>query len=266
MPCEAQELVKPSANVASDQTSSTALTKAFARQLAEYLEFGGDPVRVGNDIQKFADQHGDDAVSAVVDELSDIDLSNVLRQFDLTFTSPIQQAVTPERFAVLVEMEHKYAAGDYAELRGMLSGVLFAESDESPDDHVIECLNAIALRPHAVDLISGMLAKHAERGVLQFWFSGDFHGDTESGYDQWLNQWLDDCQKGAAEPMNVDDLRSLAAPCTRSIDAGAGSDMADGDLQQLCWVLREYHEELFLDVVLQILRDMARRHIENGGA
>ena len=247
-----------------------ALTRDFARQLAEYLEFGGDPVRAGSNIQAFADQHGDASVPALIDGLSDFDLSNILRQYDLTFTSPIQQAVSPERFAALVEMEHKYAAGDYAELRGMLTGVLFAESGEPSDDRAVECLDAVVGQPHAVELLAGMLLKHAEHGILNFWLYGSF---LVAGTNPDNDLWLNDCLNGYAPP-DIDAVRNRSARSMNgyshsdfaSEDADTRSGMADGDLQQLCWYLREYHEDFFLDVVLHILRDMARHHVQSGGA
>ncbi|MHB8252029.1 hypothetical protein [Acidithiobacillus sp.] len=265
------------ANIALDTPSSLAVTTAVARQLAEYLEFGGEPVRAGKDIQSFADQHGDAAVSALIDELTNIDLSNVLRHYDLTSTSPIQMVISPERFAALVEMEHKYASGDYAELRGMLSGVLFAESSEPSDERAIECLEAIVWQPHALELLAGMLMKHAETEIINFWLYGSFR---VTATDPDNDTWLEDCLNGHV-PLDIGTVRSRAAQSTGDFsdidlddpplntaadEVDTRSGMADGDLQQLCWLLREYHEEFFMDMILQILRSlMAQVHARNGG-
>lgn len=247
-----------------------AVASVTGQRLAEYLEFGGDPARAGKDIQEFADQFGDAAVPALIDGLNDIDLSSVLRQYDLTSTSPIQHAISPDRFAALVEMEYKYASSDYAELRGMLSGVLFADSDEPSDDRAVECLEAIVWQPHALELLAGMLLKHAETEILNFWLYGSFRVDaTDPDNDYWLN----DCLSGHVL-LDIDLVRSRAAPSTEEFpdgesdgqplsraasEADTGSGMADGDLQQLCWMLREYHEEFFMDIVLQILRSLIAR-------
>jgi hypothetical protein len=265
------------ANIALDQPSFLAATTAIARRLAECLEFGGDPVRAGKDIQSFADQHGDAAVSALIDELTNIDLSSVLRHYDLTSTSPIQMVISPERFAVLVEMEHKYASADYAELRGMLSGVLFAESREPSDERTIECLEAIVWQPHALELLAGMLMKHAETEIINFWLYGSFR---VTATDPDNDTWLEDCLNGHV-PLDIDAVRSRAAQSTGDFsdidldesplntaadEVDTRSGMADGDLQQLCWLLREYHEEFFMDMILQILRSlMAQVHARNGG-
>lgn len=253
--------------------AATPLTVAAmtARRLAEYLEFGGDPVRAGKDIQSFADQHGDAAVPALIEGLSDIDLSSVLRQYDLTATSPIQQAISPDRFAALVEMEYKYASSDYAELRGMLSGVLFAESHVGADDRTIECLEAVVWQPHALELLAGMLLRHAETEVLNFWLYGSFR---VSATDPEHDIWLTDCLNGHA-PLDIDVVRSRAASSTGDYPDAEPDDvpydwergeadtrfgMADGDLQQLCWLLREYHEDFFMDMMLQILHMLIQRN------
>lgn len=247
--------------------SPIAVASVTGQQLAEYLEFGGDPARAGKDIQSLADQHGDAAVPALIDGLSDIDLSSILRQYDLTSTSPIQHAISPDRFAALVEMEYRYASGDYAELRGMLSGVLFADSDEPSDDRAVECLEAIVWQPHALELLAGMLLKHAETEILNFWLYGSFRVDAT---DPDNDHWLYDCLSGHV-PLDIDAVRSRATQSTDEFpdaesdglllnhatgEADTRSGMADGDLQQLCWLLREYHEEFFMDMMLQILRNL----------
>lgn len=255
--------------------TSTAITdvRVTAHRIAEYLEFGGDPARAGKDIQSFADQHGDAAVLAIIDKLSDMDLSSILRQYDLACTSPIQQAISPDRFAALVELEHKYAPGDYAQLRGMLSGVLFAESDDADDSRTTDCLEAMVWQPHAMDLLAGMLVMHAEVGVLNFWLHGDFAGtSTDTDNDIWLM----DCLNGHV-PLDIDVVRSRSARFSGDYpevdDDGVPHDsesdesatrfwMADGDLQQICWLLREHHEEFFMDMMLQVLRILQSR----GGA
>lgn len=258
--------------------ASTALTdmQVTAHRIAEYLEFGGDPVRAGKDIQSFADQHGDAAVLALIDGLTDIDLSSVLRQYDLTATSPIQQVISPDRFAALVEMEYKYASSDYAELRGMLSGVLFVESNAGADDRAIECLEALVWQPHALELLAGMLLKHAETEILNFWLYGSF---LVAAPDPDRDVWLIDCLNGHA-PLDIDVVRSLAASSTGDCPEAEPDDMpydwargeadtrfgmADGDLQQICWMLREYHDDFFMDMMLQILRTLITRNRDQKG-
>ncbi len=255
--------------------TSTAMTDArvTARRIAEYLEFGGDPAQAGQDIQSLADRHGDAAVTAIIDQLSNMDLSSILRQYDLTNTSPIQRAISPDRFATLVELEHKYAPGDYAELRGMLSGVLFAESDDTDDHHTTDCLEAMVWQPHAMELLAGMLVRHAEVEILNFWLYGSFRV-TATDADNDI--WLQDCSNGHV-PLDVDAVRSRAAHAfgdypevdedgvphaPESGESYTRFGMADGDLQQICWLLREHHEEFFMDMMLQVLRMLKSR----GGA
>uniref|UniRef100_E6QLZ9 Uncharacterized protein n=1 Tax=mine drainage metagenome TaxID=410659 RepID=E6QLZ9_9ZZZZ len=255
---------------AADTSTAMADVQVTAHRIAEYLEFGGDPARAGKDIQSFADQQGDAAVLAIIDKLSDMDLSGILRQYDLTHTSPIQQVISPDRFAALVELEHKYAPGDYAELRGMLTGVLFAESDDTDDKHTTDCLEAMIWQPHAMELLAGMFVRHAEDGILNFWLYGSFLVTvTDADNDLWLR----DCLNGHIT-LDLNVVRSRAAHSfgdypdldeeglphgSEFVESDTRFGMTDGDLQQLCWLLREHQEDFFMDMMLQVLRMLKSR-------
>ncbi|CDQ10498.1 conserved protein of unknown function [Acidithiobacillus ferrivorans] len=247
------------ANDTSDTTDLT-LVEDFAKSIRESLDFGGDPQKVGQDIQAFADQHGDDLAYAMAARLSDVDLSSIIRNHDLAYTSPLFDALSPERFAAMVEMERLYVRHDqsdsYAALHGLLTGVLLSRERE---DDWPEYVREMIQQPHAIELLAGMVRASGLQAFLDlFLFTPDTDGDDEE--DTWnyesdlrhdsqdaKQQILAGCLDGEV-PLNIDQVRNFAEELNEHDLLALG-----GDIGQLLFLLRQEHETFYFDLVLTVL-------------
>ena len=80
-----------------------------------------------------AENEGDHALVAVLNDLPPKDLLAVIREYDSSKESVVNLLVTPEQFARAVVMERLYGDHTHAHLRGMLNAVIFRDDTQTGD-------------------------------------------------------------------------------------------------------------------------------------
>lgn len=240
------------------------LVENFAKKIHGTLESGGDSGQVGQDIQAFADKHGDDLVCNLADHLLDIDLSSILRHYDQSFPTPIFNALNPQRFASIVEFEHLHVrhgqSESYTPLYGLITGVLL--SDEKEDDlpaYVMEMVH----QPHAIELPAGMINETCLPAFLELFthtqtFDGgyDDNEDADYGSDRHIYSNVQNARESVLArcmnwriPLNIDVVRGLADDMNDMEVLSLG-----GDIGKILLVLRKADFSSYLDLVTEVLR------------
>ena len=103
------------------------------------LILAGDIEGAERALVAIAEDEGDHALVAVLDEMPPKDLLAVMREFDSSKESIVNMVVTPEQFARAIVLEKKYGDRTGEKLRAMMNAVIHRESQT-----VSEYLDAIA--------------------------------------------------------------------------------------------------------------------------
>lgn len=102
---------------------------------ASALIHAGDISAAESALVDLAETEGDNALVAVLDELSPKDLLAIIREYDSAKPSVINLLVTPKQFADAVIMERLYAERNRDRLRSMINCVIFRD-DVEPDEFI----------------------------------------------------------------------------------------------------------------------------------
>lgn len=214
------------------------------------LILAGDIAGAEHALVAIADQHGDLALVAILDELPPNDLLAIMREFDSSKESVVNMLVTPEQFARSIVLEKKYGERTSERLRAMLNAVIYRDADT-----VHEYLDAIANIVDGSDTLADYFADHYDE-VFSFSSSGSFvpQLDPESDaktHNTWLMEKIEEIDHGLAFGNSIENSRPLL---TRA-------EIADGDWMETAWILRYELPDAFGDMMIT-LRDRAQVMLE----
>jgi len=211
------------------------------------LILAGDIVGAEQALVAIADQEGDHALIALLDDIPPKDLLAIMREFDSSKESVINMLVTPEQFARAIILETMYGERTSERLRAMINTVIYREANT-----VDEYLEAIA----DLEGGSGTLADYfADRfdEVFSFATTGSFtpQFDPDSvakTHNTWLMEKIEEIDHGLGFGNAIEDARPLFSR----------SEIADGDWMETAWVLRYEVPDAFEEVMIT-LRDRAQK-------
>ena len=214
------------------------------------LILAGDIVGAENALVAIADQHGDQALVSILDELQPKDLLAIMREYDSSKESVVNMLVTPEQFARSIVLEKKYGERTSERLRAMMNAVMHRD-----DDTVYEYLEAIGNIEGGSETLADYFADHYDE-VFSFSSTGSFvpQIDPESDaktHNTWLMEKIEEIDHGLAFGNSIENSRPLL---TRS-------EVADGDWMETAWILRYELPDAFGDMMIT-LRDRAQSMLE----
>ena len=106
-----------------------------AIQKTSQLILAGDLEGAENALMAFADEEGDTALVAVLEQFPPKDLLAVMREFDSSKESIINMVITPEKFAQTIVLEQLYRDQTHNHLRGMMNAVIDRKSTRLNSSH-----------------------------------------------------------------------------------------------------------------------------------
>jgi hypothetical protein len=218
------------------------------------LILAGDIAGAEKALVAIADEHGDDALVTLLDDLPPKDLIAVMREFDSSKVSVVNMVVTPEQFARAIVLERKYGERTVERLRAMMNAVIHRDLNTA-----VEYLEAIG------DLEGGSqtLADYFEDRydeMFSFATSGNFlpQFDLDSGartHNTWLMEKIEEIDHGLGFGNSIENSRPLLSR----------SEIADGDWMESAWILRYELPDAFEEVMI-MLCDRVQQHLEDANA
>ena len=192
----------------------------------------GDIVGAESALVELADTEGDNALMVVLEQLPPKDILAVIREYDQSRASIINELVTPEMFARAVVIEKQYKDHTHTHLRGMMNSVIFRE-----DGDPVEFLTAIG------DLEGGSEAM------------ADYFAEKWSRIEAFARTGTFDAVEDDGEILSESALMASAyVPPKLELD-----EVSDQDWMEMAWLLRYQCPDLFTETVL-VLRAKARAH------
>lgn len=197
-----------------------------------------------------ADQSGDHALVAILDDMQPKDLLAVMREFDSSRESVVNMLVTPEQFARAIVLEKKYGERTGERLRAMMNAIIHRDGDTA-----CEYLETIA----DTDGGSATLADYFDDRydeIFSFVTTGSFSPqfNTDSGaqtHNTWLMEKIEELDHGLSFGNSMESSRPLLSR----------SEIADGDWMETAWILRYELSDAFEEVMF-MLRDRAQKRVE----
>ncbi|MDY7574795.1 hypothetical protein [Actimicrobium sp. CCI2.3] len=184
-----------------------------------------------------AEAEGDRALVAVLEEMPPKDLLAVIREFDSSHESVVNLVVTPEQFARALVMERLYGDHTHTHLRGMINAVLFREGSDTD-----EFLDAIGDIDGGCEALIDYLQDHDEM-IVHFANYGTFnHLHTRKAVEE------DEEAEGLAQDVHAEED-----------DVIDKSEASDHDWKEVTWLLRNYHPDMFEQILPQIKKRLKKR-------
>jgi hypothetical protein len=198
-----------------------------------------------------ADEEGDEALVAVLNDVAPKDLLAVMRGFDGSKQSVVNMVVTPEQFARAVILETRYRDQTHAALHGMMNAVIYRD-----EDMAAEYLEAIGEIEGGYEVLFNYFGERDEE-LLEFAMTGVFSEEYEEGHQgharsiTWLSEKIDEIDEALHDGNSMIGSRPKVSR----------SDIADHDWQETAWVLRYELPDIFEQVVIH-LRDRMLHRVE----
>lgn len=197
-----------------------------------------------------ADEAGDHALVAVLDDLPPKDLLAVMREFDSAKESVVNMLVTPEQFARAIVLEKKYGDRTGERLRAMINAVIHRESESA-----CEYLEAIADAEGGSATLADYFEDRYEE-IFSFVATGNFlpQFNVEAGpktHNTWLMEKIDEMDHGLGFGDSIENERPKVSRY----------EIADGDWMETAWLLRYELPDAF-EEVLTLLRDRVIKLVE----
>lgn len=214
------------------------------------LILAGDIAGAENALVAVAEQHGDQALVSVLDEMQPKDLLAVMREFDSSKESVVNMLVTPEQFARAIVLERKYGDRTGERLRAMINAVIYRDQDT-----VYDYLDALSSIESGTLTLADYFADHFDE-ILCFATSGNFAPQLDVEADAkthtaWLMEKIDEIDQGLVFGDSIEKSRNVLSR----------AEVADGDWMETAWILRHELPDAF-DEMVSILRDQALAHLE----
>ena len=215
------------------------------------LILAGDIEGAERALVAIAEDEGDHALVAVLDEMPPKDLLAVMREFDSSKESIVNMVVTPEQFARAIVLEKKYGDRTGEKLRAMMNAVIHRESQT-----VSEYLDAIAELEGGYGTLADYFQDRFEE-FIHFASEGSF--SYEFDHEAYENvksiTLLAERLEELDEVLGFDDAIASSKPRL------ARAEIADGDWMETAWVLRYQLPDEFEQVLL-MLRDRLQKSID----
>ena len=205
------------------------------------LILAGDIAGAENALVAIADQHGDQALVNILDEIPPKDLLAVMREFDSSKESVVNMLITPQQFARSIVLEKKYGDRTGERLRAMVNAIIHRDFDA-----VHEYLEALSEIEGGADTLADYFADHVDE-IFSFSSSGSFTPqlDPESDaktHNTWLMEKIEEIDHGLAFGDAIENARPVLNR----------SEVADGDWMETAWVLRYEVPDGFEELMLTL--------------
>ncbi|MBR0565634.1 hypothetical protein J5J83_05820 [Azoarcus sp. L1K30] len=202
-----------------------------------------------------AEEEGDHALVAVLDEMAPKDVLAVMREFDASRESIINLVVTPEQFVAAIMLERKY--GEPIEkyvprLRNTMNAVMHRSAATCAE--VLECL---AEHDEGVRLLADYFTDYYEN-IQNLAYHGvfEYEVDLEKALaPKRVSTWDAEQRDELDEGLEIGDAIEMSRVRM------SRSEVADSDWMETAWVLRHEFEDTFELLVIEI-KDRMRRAAE----
>lgn len=230
------------------------MTNALIEQTQAYL-LAGDIAEAETHLVAYAENAGDHALVAVLDEMAPKDVLSVMREFDSTKESLVNLLVSPEQFVAAIVLEHKY--GEPIEryvprLRNTMNAVLHRNAATC-----VEALECLSEHKEGIRVLADYFTDHYEE-IQNLAYKGVFYPevDVEKAFapksvTSWDPERIDDFDQGLEMGEEVEMVRVRLSR----------AEVSDGDWMETAWVLRHEFEEAYELLVIEI-QDRIRRQCE----
>ena len=199
-----------------------------------------------------AEESGDHALVAILDELAPKDVLAIMREYDSSSESVVNLVVSPEQFVSAIALERKYGEpfDRYVpRLRNTMNAVM--HRDPASCSEMLACL---VEHDDGIRLLADYFTDHHEQ-LLNFAFHGRFDEDVDverawapKRVHTFDAEELDDVDQG--DPVG-DEFDFARAAMSRS-------EAADGDWMETAWILRHEFEDSFGLLIIEIKDRIAR--------
>ena len=201
------------------------------------LIHAGDLAGAERALTAIAEDHGDEALVAVLNEVPPKDLLAIMREFDSSKESILNALVTPEQFANAAVLEHMYGDPTHEHLRGMMNAVLYNEPEMAA-----EFLRALSAKQGGLRTLSYYFSDHYSE-LRDFAMTGNFGGV----YGRPATP--DDLEDVPHDPSERFDATSIPISCDEIVlPKVTRTEIADRDWKETAWVLRHELPEVFQDL------------------
>jgi len=197
-----------------------------------------------------ADQAGDHALVAILDDMQPKDLLAVMREFDSSKESIVNMLVTPEQFARAIVLEKKYGERTGERLRAMMNAIIHRDAEMA-----CEYLETITDTEGGSATLADYFEDRYDE-IFSFVTTGSFLPQfnaemTAQTHNTWLMEKIEELDHG----LNLGNSMESSRPAVPRLE------IADGDWMETAWILRYELSDAFEEVMF-LLRDRAQKRVE----
>ena len=197
-----------------------------------------------------ADQAGDHALVAILDDMQPKDLLAVMREFDSSKESIVNMLVTPEQFARAIVLEKKYGERTGERLRAMMNAIIHRDAEMAS-----EYLETITDTEGGSATLADYFEDRYDE-IFSFVTTGSFLPQfnaemTAQTHNTWLMEKIEELDHG----LNLGNSMESSRPAVPRLE------VADGDWMETAWILRYELSDAFEEVMF-LLRDRAQKRVE----
>ena len=213
------------------------------------LVLAGDLEGAEKALTLYADQEGDTALIALLDQVAPKDLLALLREYDGARESILNLVVTPKQFADALVLETLYAEYGHNRLRGMINAVLYREEGQ-----IEAYLEVLCEKEGGLEALADYFDDRLEE-FLDFAATGELRFDftvTQSVEDKtvtWLSERIDEVDEALQDGDAIADAQPKQARV----------EIADNDWMETAWVLRYELPDEFSQLLTLIRHRLARQ-------
>ncbi|QBC42150.1 hypothetical protein [Iodobacter fluviatilis] len=179
-------------------------------------------------LSDIADEHGDHALSVILEDVAPKDLLAILREYDSAKETVLSLVVSPEQFARAVVLDKLYGERNKDKLRGMMNAVIYKHADTAPD------------------YLEAIFEQKGGAGILADYFEGHY----EVALNFILRAHLETTPLPFLDDENILDPEEISAffevfysseNIMDKVDWGySRTELADNDWKETLWIL--FHE------------------------
>ena len=216
---------------------------------AEMIQ-AGDIAGAERALVAVADQAGDHALVAILDDMQPKDLLAVMREFDSSKESIVNMLVTPEQFARAIVLEKKYGERTGERLRAMMNAIIHRDAEMA-----YEYLETITDTEGGSATLADYFEDRYDE-IFSFVTTGSFLPQfnaemTAQTHNTWLMEKIEELDHG----LNLGNSMESSRPAVSRLE------IADGDWMETAWILRYELSDAFEEVMF-LLRDRAQKRVE----
>jgi len=216
---------------------------------AEMIQ-AGDIAGAERALVAVADQAGDHALVAILDDMQPKDLLAVMREFDSSKESIVNMLVTPEQFARAIVLEKKYGERTGERLRAMMNAIIHRDAEMA-----YEYLETITDTEGGSATLADYFEDRYDE-IFSFVTTGSFLPQfnaemTAQTHNTWLMEKIEELDHG----LNLGNSIESSRPALPRFE------IADGDWMETAWILRYELSDAFEEVMF-LLRDRAQKRVE----